>query len=751
MNKKSTSDLFLNPVIQSNNIKSDKTELSFYSVSPKNIYLMNRQSCEIESENLSKLISSVPSLSIYVCDGETDFKDNIKYLKKRCKEESNPSVRALLQKDLDNMTDKKEDISSSRKFFFAIDGKVKSINKDLFLSSCLGFGFDACECGEEELKNVIKRQLLSTTVPLTDMEYGSEYRQRSFTDYVLPTSFKVLSDKVMYSGTYRSIWAIREYPLETSAVAILRELSSMENVSIKMYFRRADRNESKSVIRNNTRKNIFKMNSNDPSEQSEGKRNMEEIRSALESMQSSREYFIFTSVYIEMKSDTEEGLNSLCAEVSDILSSLSILPDKLWLRQLDGFISSLPYGYNAFSKEFERILPSSSAGNLYPLSYSGKTDPNGIYIGKEKYGSSIILDPDRREGSKTNSNILILGNSGMGKSYLSKFLVCNLMEQGKNVIILDPEEEYSTLTENLGGDNMTIGHKDCVINPLEIFDKDKELSTHISFLRDFFSLACDLSPAQSDILSSILNKLYFVFGFNPQIGISSMTSSSYPVLKDLLDFCVREYRNISDNEEGLYTKETLKSLCMALHALCVSESSPCFSGHTSIKEGRLVRFGAKDINSSGKRTRNAALFNILEYMNSKMLSEGNTVIVLDELYMFLSSKPSVEKIREFVKRGRKKESAVMMSTQNIEDFLLPEFKEFTVPLFTLPSQRFLFSPGNVNPSDYKSLVNISEDEMQLLMKQSRGNCLFKCGDSSFLINVKVPEYKSKLFGYEGGR
>jgi type IV secretory pathway VirB4 component len=155
--------------------------------------------------------------------------------------------------------------------------------------------------------------------------------------------------------------------------------------------------------------------------------------------------------------------------------------------------------------------------------------------------------------------------------------------------------------------------------------------------------------------------------------------------------------------------------------------------------------------SSGKRTRNATLFNLLEYMNGKMLSEGNTIIVLDELYMFLSSKPSVEKIREFVKRGRKKESSVILSTQNIEDFLLPEYKEFTTPLFTLPSQRFLFSPGNVNYSEYKNMLNISEDECELLKKQSRGNCLFKCGDSSYLLNVRVPEYKSRLFGCEGGR
>ena len=74
-------------------------------------------------------------------------------------------------------------------------------------------------------------------------------------------------------------------------------------------------------------------------------------------------------------------------------------------------------GSNVLGREFERVLPAGSVANLYPFNYSGKTDPNGFYIGKDKYGSNIVVDFDRRDSDKTSANILILGNSGQGKSF----------------------------------------------------------------------------------------------------------------------------------------------------------------------------------------------------------------------------------------------------------------------------------------------------------------------------------------------
>lgn len=120
-------------------------------------------------------------------------------------------------------------------------------------------------------------------------------------------------------------------------------------------------------------------------------------------------------------------------------------------------------------------------------------------MGRDKYGSNIIVDLDRRADDKTNASILILGNSGQGKSYLLKLLLCNLLESGKSVICLDPEHELGELCANLGGCFVDLMSGQYRINPLEpkvwdvegqddpeapeAFRKRSQLSQHISFLR----------------------------------------------------------------------------------------------------------------------------------------------------------------------------------------------------------------------------------------------------------------------------
>lgn len=141
--------------------------------------------------------------------------------------------------------------------------------------------------------------------------------------------------------------------------------------------------------------------------------------------------------------------------------------DKLYLRQLQGFESVKPNGKNAFGTEFERVFPASSVANLFPFSYSGKNDKNGFYIGRDQNGSNIIVDFDRRAEDKTNGHILILGNSGEGKSYLMKLIITNVIMAGKKVYILDPDNEYGELVKNLGGTYLDMMDSKYYINVLE--------------------------------------------------------------------------------------------------------------------------------------------------------------------------------------------------------------------------------------------------------------------------------------------
>ena len=77
--------------------------------------------------------------------------------------------------------------------------------------------------------------------------------------------------------------------------------------------------------------------------------------------------------------------------------------------------ASIPAATTHSASSLNGVLPASSVANLYPFNYSGKLDSKGFYIGKDKYGSNILVDFDQRDEDKTSANILILGNSGPGQ------------------------------------------------------------------------------------------------------------------------------------------------------------------------------------------------------------------------------------------------------------------------------------------------------------------------------------------------
>ena len=449
------------------------------------------------------------------------------------------------------------------------------------------------------------------------------------------------------------------------------------------------------------------------------------------------------------------------------LARSKISADRLTLRQKEGFLSVQPVGSNQFGAQFERVLPASSAANFYPFSFSGKTDPHGLYIGRDKFGTNILTDFDRRAEDKTTSNILILGNSGQGKSYLLKLILTNIRESGKRVICLDPESEYGDLCAALGGSYVDFLSGENTINPLEpkawtdtadddpsapeAFRKTTRLSQHIAFLKDFFRSYKDFDDAQIDTIEILLSKLYEKFGITDETDYAALTSADYPIMEDFYRLCEEEYRSYDREEKHLYTEETLQTVCLGIHSMCVGAESKYFNGHTNIGAGDFVCFGVKGLMDTNKRLKDAMLFNILSYMSDRLLGEGNTAASVDELYLFLTNMTAIEYIRNAMKRVRKKDSSLILASQNIEDFLLPSVHEYTKPLFSIPTHQFLFNAGQVNPREYMDALQVEPSEFELIKYPERGTCLYRCGNERYLLQVIAPAYKSALFGTAGGR
>ena len=591
---------------------------------------------------------------------------------------------------------------------------------------------------------------------------------RSFLDCIAPGVVKFEVDHYIFGNTYRCVWALREYPASTESQAILRHLGEKSGVTLRIYCRQVSPGEEDRIIDNANKKN--KLDGSDPNklrQAVEAESNLRDVAELVHKMHREHEPLLHCAVYLEMTADSMEHLRQLQTDVLTELVRCKLNVDKLLLRQKQGFYCASPVGYNALGREFERVLPAGSVANLYPFNYSGKTDPNGFYIGKDKYGSNIVVDFDRRDSDKTSANILILGNSGQGKSYLMKLLICNLLEAGKSVVSLDAEHELEELCGKLGGCFIDLMAGEKRINVLEVrcwnedtdmetdesapeaFRKSTLLARHISFLKDFFRAYKDFSDPQLDTIEIMLSELYRKWGISEETDFRQLKPEDYPILSDLYALINNELVNYRNG--SLYTRELLQEVLLGLHSLCVGADAPFFNGHTNISDDRFLVFGVGSVLTAAKSLRNALLFNVLAYMSDRLLTAGNTVAALDELYLWLSNPVAIEYIRNCLKRVRKRDSALLMASQNLEDFDQEGVREMTKPLFAIPPHQFLFNPGSIGRRFYMDMLQLDEAEFELIRRARRGECLFKCGAERYHLKVIAPDHKTVLFGTAGGK
>ena len=597
---------------------------------------------------------------------------------------------------------------------------------------------------------------------------------KDFLDMVAPSVIDFKVDHYLCGNTCRCVWALREYPTSTDEQAILRHLGEMDGVTIRIYTRQVTPSEERRIIHNAANKHRMSRSSTEDLQQTvTAEANLQDVVTLVSSMHRNREPLLHCAVFLELTAPDYDALKLLQTDVLTELVRSKLNVDRLMLRQQEGFVSVMPAGRNTFGAQFERVLPASSVANLYPFNYSGKTDPHGFYIGKDKYGANILVDFDKRDDDKTSANILILGNSGQGKSYLLKLLLLNFLEAGKSVISLDVEHEQRDMCEAVGGCFMDLMGGVYRINPLEpkcwddgsgpedrdapeAFRKSTRLSQHISFLKDFFRAYKDFSDRHIDTIEIMVGKLYAKWGISDSTNFAGLKPEDYPILSDLYELIEQEYREYDESQHQLYTAELLQEILLGLHSMCQGAEAQFFNGHTNVTSSRFIVFGVKGLLQASKNVRGAMLFNILSYMSDRLLTIGCTTAALDELYVWLSDNVSVgttiiEYIRNTLKRVRKKESNLIMASQNLEDFDREGIRELTKPLFAIPPHQFIFNCGSIDKRFYMDLLQLEEAEYSLIRFPQRGVCLFKCGNERYLLEVHAPAYKEALFGTAGGR
>lgn len=210
-------------------------------------------------------------------------------------------------------------------------------------------------------------------------------RTKHFFDLILPGTIRFFPEYYIAGSFYCCAWAIQEYPPSTEELALFSQLADRTGVTLRIYHRPVESMEQRKIIQNAMRKNRMMTTGSDVNDTIQAEGNLQDVVDLLVNLRKNREPLLHCAVFMELRARSAEALRELQSDISMELTRCKMSADRLFLRQKEGYLSALPTGNNCFGAQYERILPASSAANLFPLNFSGKTDPQGNYLGRDKF------------------------------------------------------------------------------------------------------------------------------------------------------------------------------------------------------------------------------------------------------------------------------------------------------------------------------------------------------------------------------
>lgn len=421
----------------------------------------------------------------------------------------------------------------------------------------------------------------------------------------------------------------------------------------------------------------------------------------------------------------------------------------------------------------QKIVPLSTFVGGFPFASSGFNDGTGYYFAQDTNGGLVIVDIWRRGNDRTNSNFVIMGNSGVGKSTAIKHIILAERMMGTTIIVVDPESEYKDLCLNLGGDWINAaGGTGGRLNPLQVRpsprDDEQEpdnqrlyrdegygmndLALHMKNLEIFFSLYIpSITDMQRAVLKKCLVELYQEFGITWDTDVSVLKPEAFPIFSDLLRLIKGKAEKESSHNRRVY-----EDLALLLYDIAEGADSFIWNGHTTIQsESGFICLDTHALQETGDNIKRTQYFNLLTYCWEQMSRDRSerVLLICDEAYLMIDQKvpQSLVYLRNVEKRARKYEAALAIISHSIVDFLSDSIKQYGQALLDVPCYKLLMGTDGKNLKETADLYDLTEAEQELLLARKRGHALFMVGAKRLHVNFEIPDYKMAYMGKAGGR
>lgn len=480
-----------------------------------------------------------------------------------------------------------------------------------------------------------------------------------------------------------------------------------------------------------------------------------EVKEALEiigRMINNNEVVSYLTIYICISAQNEQDLISKCKEVERVVQKL-----KLKIRPVTNFL--LKSGFKAVAPFFtiQKDLTEYFKRNILTSSFTGGflfntntfIDKEGYCFGINQNGGIIIFNIWKKDYDRTNSNMVIVGSSGSGKSLATKHIIYNELPRTK-LLIIDPEAEYTYLAKNLKGKIIECGGSNSgyTLNPLQVrINKDDEenlnaLAIHFQFLHTFFEILFpSLTDIEFSILDRVLEELYLKFNITTNTDISRLENTEFPLLEDLY--------YLLENKNKVEYKSEYEKLLSLIRPIAIGQASSLWNGYTDITvDTGLTIFNTKNMQEFQIQYKRAQYYNIMSYaweIISKNKDEFDCLIA-DECHVLVDPNipQTLEYVRNISKRARKYNSSIIVITQSIEDFLNEKIKLYGQSLLANSTYKLFFKMDGQDLRDVVKVFSLSKKEEELIYNAKRGECLLSAGNRKIFVNVKVPHKELQI-------
>ena len=542
-------------------------------------------------------------------------------------------------------------------------------------------------------------------------------------DLIAPASMEITPRSLRLNNMWVKSFFVFNYPryLESNWMNQIINFDATLDISIFVY------PSSSAKMMRILRKKVAEMLSTKHIQQKKGLISDTAIDTALEDaeqlrvdLQRGTERFFQTGIYFTLYAESEEKLDATAKQLETLLGGQLVLTRTADFQTERAFESTLPQ--NTDLLDVVRNMNTSPLSTTFPFVSSELTSNEGILYGLNRHNNSLIIF-DRFQ--LENANSVVFAKSGAGKSYAVKLEVLRSMMLGTDVIIIDPENEYETLTNTIGGTYLKISlTSDQRINPFDLplpnSEDDRKpgelLRENIINLLGLFNLMLGkLTPTEEGLLDKALFAVYAVKGITPET--ENPSEFEMPTMADL--------------EKVLGSMAGGAELSTRLEPFTKGSFSGLFSDQTNVNlDSGLVCFCIRDLE---EKLRPISMYLLLNFIWNRVRSQmKRRLLVVDEAWNIVQYEDSGRFLHNLTKRARKYYLGIATITQDVEDFLDSGWGK---PIITNSSLQILLRQAPVAMEKLQKVFNLTEQEKYLLLNSGVGQGLFFAGNQHVAIQI----------------